>query len=85
MVHGNYIIRSYHHNLKLWMKNLGLWKFWGEMKANHDISLGDDDDDHHDLDGSFISIHPIYLDSNFTSRFSWCQIAFTATCRSDFC
>jgi hypothetical protein len=57
--------------------------FWGEMKANHEISLGDDDDD--DDDGSFISIHPIYLDSNFTSRFSRCQIAITATCPSDFC
>jgi hypothetical protein len=58
------------------------------MKANHEISLGDGDDDgddDDDDDGSFISIHPIYLDSNFTSRFSWCQIGITATCLSDFC
>jgi hypothetical protein len=66
------------------MKNLGLGSFLGAMKANHEISLGDDDDEDDD-DGSFISVHPIYLDSNFTSGFSSCQIAFTATCQSDFC
>jgi hypothetical protein len=68
------------------MKNLGLWKFLGEMKANYEISLGDDDDDDDDNDdGSLISIHPIYLVCNFTNRFPLCQIAFAATCQSDFC